>query len=734
MKIRDEAFYNLIGERTYFDYFRNNTITYVDIYYGASKIYTGYVLKDSLTRRWAEGSYWTEFSIAHVMMLLDTKYVNFKTTELGAFSDLTRMVLAVLPPTRLVYTVDTMRDDEDNIIIPPYTDSGAGFTLTVDQFAGEYVSGDLDIDLIPETGFLQLGRETMTYSGFTTDDSPYNSKKIIIFTVDRTPPAYGSTEYWDLETFMILQLDTTYQELITEYNLTLDNTDLANSYYWTLSPYGYNYITQADYDEAGGETTIPYVIGFRKRYFALSPSDMGYAMDITWFNNVLEDDLALGYYSPAPLGRVKFDYDVRPVYGNFFSYAGHTAYNFAYYTGIDVSTKKIWLQKIYLPSLSDTTIVSWSDSGSITIQPGYLVYTGDNGMPEVASTGFFPYVRFYPGEDNVYDFQFLQKPDGGYQYILIVYKNGSNYELRTYKVDVDFGDDPTTSEFLAGSTLWEWCSAGVLLSTKVIGTSKPVLLRNVAGLSTYDADTVACRTRTYYLDEMTHEYQIEWATQEFSDNPVVQSYVTSVEEIIPDRAVGILSYFSINASNELRRVVRVPTVEIDIEDETALDVLNVYRKLKLAIMYVDSDNVLRVVSLSSIFDEFDFSSATELLTENIEWMETEVYDYRNITIGDDSFIKTERVRTYYKLRLADLLSEYTMKTTIKYRSGTFLPLLTQVKYRDESGILKYGVITGYNIVNTDIDMAFIEYNILAFNVVYLSPILSELDVSEVYDG
>ena len=70
LRIRDENNRNDLGVRTYYSYFVNNTITYVDVYYNSAKLYTGYILKDTLKRTWAEGTYWTEFTIAHVMSSL----------------------------------------------------------------------------------------------------------------------------------------------------------------------------------------------------------------------------------------------------------------------------------------------------------------------------------------------------------------------------------------------------------------------------------------------------------------------------------------------------------------------------------------------------------------------------------------------------------------------------------------------------------------------------------------
>jgi hypothetical protein len=219
--------------------------------------------------------------------------------------------------------------------------------------------------------------------------------------------------------------------------------------------------------------------------------------------------------------------------------------------------------------------------------------------------------------------------------------------------------------------------------------------------------------------------------QILSDNEIALTYEASYPEIEPEYAVGIHSYFMLDDELNLRRVVKVPSAEIDISDTTALDILNVYRKLKLAIMWVDSSNVLQIKALSKIFADFDPETATELETENIEWLEKEIYDYRNITIGDDSFIKTERVRVYYKLKIAELFSSYEEKFTIKYRTDTFLDILSPVTFLDEGGSRRYGVITGYNITNTENDIPAIEYSILAFSIVHLLPIEEVADMSEV---
>jgi len=1021
MRIRDESNANPLGARQYYTYFRDNTITYIDVYYNSNKIYTGWVLKDTVRRRWYEGTYWTEFTIAHVMTLLDTKYINFYTTELGAFEDLTKQVIQVLPATRLIYTLDTMKDDDDNVIIPPYEDSGESFELTALQFAGEFTAGDVDELLIPSSGYLQIGRETTAYSAFTIEDSPYSEKKIIIFTIsDRTSPAYGSTEYWDYDTFMVLDADTSYINTVNNYNLDLAADDTEKNFYWSTYSSKMNYLQQSDYDEAGNETTIPHVVGMKK----IGAAGCNY-VTAYFMNDVLETDIMRGYVE----GTATFDVDTRPVWGNWFSSSGHAAYNFLYYIGIDLAEVRVWLQKIYQPSASDTTIVSWYDSGTTTIDAGGLVYTGDDGKPEVVSTVYFPYVRWYEGLDNVYDFQFLQKPSNGFHYLLVLYKNGSNYELRTYKVSVNYGGFPTTAHIIARNTLGDWLSAGTLLSTRVIGTTKPVLLRNVAGLSRVDADGKQCRTRTYFLDGEIQEYQIiiedgfyapssdtdalptfsgysadgysvsasseystdyawralddnagtvwrdqdpvspaftgaqlqidtpsvnefdrlptftgnttngytitastdstnaykaaddntstywtgftdetfrilfpqsetcykytltsgsfypqswqfqgsnngsdwtvldtktgqtftngvkrefeitntdyynyyrfvfgagsdaagvfhikemeimchvsketvykyyitagatehptawtfegsddesDWtvldtrtgesfsgskktytitspheysyyrlnvtdvdaasyslAISEFdfsvylkspqilSDNEIALTYEASYPEIEPEYAVGIHSYFMLDDGLNLRRVVKVPSAEIDISDTTALDILNVYRKLKLAIMWVDSSNVLQIKALSKIFADFDPETATELETENIEWLEKEIYDYRNITIGDDSFIKTERVRVYYKLKIAELFSSYEEKFTIKYRTDTFLDILSPVTFLDEAGARRYGVVTGYNIINSENDIPAIDYSILTFSLVMLAPVEDTADFSEV---
>ena len=896
MRIRDESNVNPLGARQYYTYFRDNTITYIDVYYNSNKIYTGWVLKDTVRRRWYEGTYWTEFTIAHVMTLLDTKYINYYTTELGAFEDLTKQIIQVLPATRLIYTLDTMTDNSGDPITPPYEDTGESFELTALEFAGEFTAGDIDELLIPDTGYIQIGRETTAYSSYTIEDSPYSEKKIIIFTIsDRSSPAYGSREYWDIDTFMILGIDTSYIDLIDDYNVDLASDDTEKNFYWTsplesTSTVIHYRIMQSDYDEAGGETTIPNTI-LHTYYNALAQEGFIFR----WLNETTEDDLAYSTIVGTPWSYVV------PLHGNYFSSVSHTnAYEFAYYIKLSLSMGddvNIGIRKVYRPSVSDTSIGSYTRAIESPPRPTCdVIYTGDAGIPENPNIGgsFFPYVTWETSTSNIKDFQFLQKPDGGYHYVLIVYKNGSNYELRTYKLSADFGDVPTTSNVLGESTFEEWLADGTLIDTRVIGTSQPVLLRNVAGLERSDADGYNCRTRTYYLDGNIYEYQvatdlryyvpsvdtdylptfttgsesgftvtasstysthsaykaaddsfstswinqdpasasfipcswmvqfpvakpayqytlscnstryptawtfegsnngIDWdvldtqsgevfsssyaavsyeisneteylyyrfnisacsspgigdnkcveiyeieimvlaeAIQTFSDNEIALTYEASYPDIEPASAVGILNYFMLDDDRSFRRVVKVPSAEIDITDTTALEVLNVFRKLKLAIMWVDSSNVLQIKALSKIFADFDPETATELDTANIEWLEKEIYDYRNITIGDDSFIKTERVRIYYKLKIAELFSDYEEKFTIKYRTTDFLDILSPITFLDEGGARRYGVITGYNITNTENDIPAIEYSILAFSIVHLLPIEEVVDMSEV---
>ena len=327
LKIRDEDDINPIDARTWLIYFRDNTITYVDIYYNSQKIYTGYIMRESLKRTWSEGTFWTDFTVAHVMKSLDDKQVNFYTTELGAFEDLTDMILTELPATQYIYKIDTLKDEDGNTVIPPYKDYDEDLILADTEFAGEYAAGSVDTDLIPSTGYLQIGRETTAYTGFTTTDNPYTDDKIIIFTVDRTSPYAGSREYWDQDDFMVLEVDSTYIDFIDEYNIDLAADDSAKNFYWSKNPYDFNYITQMDYDEAGNETTIPHVVGYRK--LQVSTPSIGYTMYTTWFNDMLEDDMELGYYAPGSGSRLVYDYDVRPVFGNWFSSSGHSSFNFA---------------------------------------------------------------------------------------------------------------------------------------------------------------------------------------------------------------------------------------------------------------------------------------------------------------------------------------------------------------------------------------------------------------------
>ena len=301
-----------------------------------------------------------------------------------------------------------------------------------------------------------------------------------------------------------------------------------------------------------------------------------------------------------------------------------------------------------------------------------------------------------------------------------------------YYIDAGSTEYPTNWTFEGSDDASDWTVLDTRTGETFSGSRKEYEIASPHEYSYYRLNISEVDGASYSVAIKEFDFSVYLKSpQVFSDNEIALSYELVQSDIIPDRAVGIHSYFTLNTSNELRRVVKVPSVEIDISGETALDIINIYRKLKLCIMWVDSDNTLQIKSLDKIFTDFNPATATSLDADSIEYIDKEVYDYRNITIGDDSFIKTERVRVYYRKKIAELLSAYNEKYTVKYRTDDFLPILSEVTFLDDAGSRRYGVITGYNITNSENDIPAIEYKVLTFGLVYLGSFDDVIDVSEV---
>jgi len=738
ISVIDEYGENPFNTASYYQLVKQSKRVYLDITYDGTLLFRGYASKDVLKTYTGDvnGSeaQLTDISFFHIFDILSQKIVNFKTSTLYEISRVVRYIIEnAISSTRLYEMTDLTIYEGD----------------PANSYAGAYVRGKFAYDkvylpLVPMSspeGYLQIGHELVRYGSrrvevivendinvYYLQFMPYPGNDYRADLLDNSDRAQFGTlpEYYTIDKAGILKMRP-YGEV--QFDAELDLADIFENTsdseqeqrFGTVICPGTNVYQESDLKD---------VVAFGTRGTTLYRLKTYDTTEIVSDNPTkIDAPVAPRRYSFTDAGDGNYNflgYTTKIVAGQYISklknrrgFVKHSmqqngerspliASQFALYNS---AGKHIYdavaLQRYYGGTLDlphrfgilpkDTAVSSvFYYYGKTSLLS--LVVPNPCGAPDVQAQA--ANMIWKTSSSLIADMNFLTpvSESTGKGLVLVLMKNGT---LSLYEcVANDTGAWSVEAFLAAGTLLWTRTD----LSVKALSQAQGVLSTNdlinhdiaIYKFSYIDTSNAVKMMAIYaspvYGYAIAQDYNNETLYTLSSGCDVFAGFLSAYYVVgVPYEEVEDQYSHFVRISSGVNYYVRKKLhvnelVSVDIKNKKAIDVLNNFRKLYLAFMYLRSDNTIVIRSLRKLFDSYVEGSETAFTTDDVDVLSREAFNVQEFTPGED-FLSNDYLSTTFDREKTRIFSDYSEVISFVLQRDIVLDYFSYISLDNAIGVV-----------------------------------------------
>jgi len=740
LKLIDEYGENPGSFSSYYSRIKKANIVYLDIEYGSSLLFRGYASADVLKTFYdpVGKSQVTEVSFFHIFDTLSRKIVNFKTSTISEMKKIVTYIIENAISSTQIYELSDLE------IYP-------GDPLN--SYSGGYIRGKYDYDKVympnvPESspeGYLKIGQEIVKYGKrkvvvevvdginvYWLAFYPYPSQNYRSDDLTNSDRAQFGTlpEYYDADNGGILKTrpystlvfdsiidiknifentsdseqEQRFDRVISEGSSVYLESELNNvkcygtkgSTLFELLPYETTEIVDDPPVTIGSPTSGSIA---KRTYASGSYSFMGATKSLAYGRYYFKYISILGFIKSSrqqdgnqyPLIAVKYGF-----YGSNgkkyhdavvvmdYNYPGSVRRIGLITAGANVDAY-VWY---YIGKTSDlnTFLPNPVDATMIQANGGGMVYHN-------TSTSLIKSINILtPISEST-----------GKGLMLVLMKSGS---LDLYEVSANRTGSSSIEDVLsAGTLLWEKTGLNIAMLSVVNGVISGNDIIN-AEIGIYKVSYVDTsddvHTISFYSDSSRN-----YALAQDYNNEVLYNFVNGC-----DLYAGMLSaYYVIGVDDEsaeghysgdvgkdtlrnyLRKKINVnDVISVKMVNKRAIDVLNDFRKLFLAFMFMDEDMNIVIRSISRLFEDYVVGVETVLTWDDVEDYQSEIFNVEMFTPGSE-FLSTDYLSSTFDSEKTKIFRQYNEISTFTLQKDLILDYFDYVSI---DGVV--GVVIGVKII------------------------------------
>jgi len=726
----DEYGENPMSASYYYDAIKRARRVYLDIEYDATLLFRGYASLDVLRTYYDASAKLkkTDVSFYHIFDIMSRKVVNFKTSTITEMQKIVTYIIENAISSTQLYAMS-------DIVIY------AGDPLN--DYSGAYIKGKFDFDkvylpFVPDSspeGYLKIGQEIIKYgsrkvtieiaegvnvywlSFYPYPDQNYRSDDL----TDSDRAQFGTLpEYYDTDTAGILKTRPYTEETFTA------DIDIKNIFENTSDSEQEQRFTTV-YSEGAGvylESELKNIVCYGVRgatLYELKPFDTTEILPdpVIVYNNPL---LATQKRTLTGTGNFNFmGYVTNLVSGVYYlklirsksfcmtarNYTGAEYPFIAGQYGLYGSDGKKKADAVAIYGYNDSAIphrIGVLPSGTSITNYVFSLFGTTTNVNYYVAEPFTPALNQMQGANIVYHdttnslidrFNYLTpvSESTGKGLILVMMKTGV---LKLYECTANNTRSTRIEDLLtAGVMLWEIATAEAVYLSHVNGViSANDLINTDIGIYkfAYIDSAGDVKTISFFSDAGRN-----YALAGLYNNETLYNLTTDCTGF-----AGMLSaYYSLGVPVDvehdhiqtttieyyLRKKIHVnDLIDITILNRRAIDVLNDYRKLFLAFMFIDRNNAIIIRSISRLFESYTTGDETTLTSKDIENITREAFDVENFTPGDD-FLKTDYLAETFNREKTKIFRDYNEIITLILQKDTMLDYFDYISVDGAIGVV-----------------------------------------------
>ena len=684
---------NIFSYPSYYDLITREKIVILELYYNGNKKFTGICNKNNLSKKYEKGIVITEIPVMDLITYLDKKLINYKGASLYTSEDIVKFILETFS-TRTIFSFELVEDGGTYIKV-------------------KYDPNNFNWQDLPDIGYIQLGKELIIYNSVETlieSDTYY-----IIFS-NLIREYYGKKDITveigdDVVYLTILE----YQNIIRDYDIKLDYNTLDKFYNYESGISNIQHIEKMGINYGNdGMHNYSYSLCYSqntKKLYSLKNYD-----DVTFIENEYDLPSEIIALPSTTIETSAIYWDTDKITDDFqisgsilidFNYTGATVFPVRHtgnpnkklfridctvsgsgFTGIpavaimeagnttDVYRLIFTNKGEYISTLHDLNFFIITPHGS-DVEPLDTDYTLED-----MTRGLYTY-----GHSPIY-------ADENFQ-IFSTIKTGINPEI--YFLDEGY--------FLFGFIDKSNDKNTIKIYKQIINQAGVIknILDNAILIRQFEADSVESDfyfiSNTGWRDEI-NKYGADCLSCIVYDNNLMTfnkllinkissfielQYMRPIEKSIV-KSIGYESFYYLDSDfNLLKTIYLKSTISINAENKQALTFLFEYIKYFLGTVFIDKNNVLKIVDFDTLMASFDPENCIEI--DDAENYEIEnFYFSSDVEELSDSF-NSLSLKRYYKEKLYSLFNSIFFKVKFKTPCRYNFDFLDTLKFKEYYGIV-----------------------------------------------